>query len=92
VNIAGLACRPPDLERRLRIIRNELGYRRLTVEHRERPPATHTTQVPAQMGLEICYAHATYPLTHDLIMVMTGHVVKSSEPRWPTGLGPTTAR
>jgi hypothetical protein len=56
------------------VVRDDLRDRGVPVEHCQRPTAAHLAQVLAEMRLQVRDAHSL----HDLIMVMTGHIVKAS--------------
>ncbi len=60
-------------ERRLSIVGDDTRNRRLAVEHRERLASPHFPQMLAEVRFEIRDAN----FLHDLIMVISGHVVKS---------------
>ncbi len=73
---AGLPRRPSDLEGRLHVVGDDPSDRGVSVEDGQRSTSADHSQVPAEMGLEIGNPN----LAHDLIVLMTGHIVELPTP------------
>lgn len=59
------------------VVRNDARNRRVTIEHSERLPPPHFAQVLTEVRFEVRNPY----LLHDLIMVMTSHIVKPTAAR-----------
>ena len=70
----GLANRAPHLERSVQRVGDDLRHRSVSIEDRQRTTAPDAAQMTAQVGLQVRDAHAV----HDLMMVMSSHIVKRS--------------
>src|SRR5262245_13914579 len=76
VRLGRLPGGAPDLERRGRLVRNDLRDRGVPIDDGDHAASSHPAQVLAQARLQIRAAD----LAHDLTTVITDHIAKRAEP------------
>jgi hypothetical protein len=82
VKLGWLPGGAPDLERCGDVVWDDLRDRGVPIDDDDRTASSHPAQVMAQVRFQIRDAD----LAHDLIMVITGHIVKPADTLLISGL------